>query len=339
VVSNDLLTSAPATHREHRGPAVPGTRVFVLIPTHTTRHLRACLASLAHQQRLPDGVVVTCDTDKPDIGELLDTWWPQVCVKAGRVMPLWHALRPHQGQAQLNQVRNNGLRTLMQHGDGHSGATTSDLVVVLDGDTMLARASLTQHAEARDSGFGLIIPYRVMLGEPTTAAVDPQRVLDIGLDERAFLSPHERTMLKARQRRYSRHLLWRKLGFGKTHKPKIIGGHHAFTIESISKVNGFDEDYIGYRFNDDDMSRRINSLRPMVKTLIACDAIHAFHLWHPVRAPERLEDAPGFARFARRDLPIYAQHGLTSPRQQPEVIVRAVHSPGTVPAPLSSGGR
>lgn len=298
----------------------PGRRVFVLIPTHTTRHLACCLASLAHQRRLPDGVVVTCDNDSAEIANLLAAWWPRVCARAGREIPLWHARRPHQGEAHLNQVRNNGLRALI----GQGGAAGADLVVVLDGDTMLAPDALERHAALRDAGAEYIIPYRVMIDEAPTAGFDAERVLVEGVPVSALLTPHELGLLRHRQRRYRRHLMLSRIGLMKSHKPRLIGGHHAFTIEAARRVNGFDEDYVGYRFNDDDMARRLNRLRPRLKTVIACDSVHAFHLWHAVRAPARLEDAPGWKRFSRSDLPTFAEHGIDSPRSQPHVTVSRI---------------
>src|SRR5215510_3147913 len=105
----------------HDGDAAPtsdhsgSARIHLLIPTHTTRHLAACVASLALQRSLPASVVVSCDTDDPAIGRLLDETWPRVvaAVRArGRtgVPRLIHTFRPHQGQARPSQVRNNGLR-------------------------------------------------------------------------------------------------------------------------------------------------------------------------------------------------------------------------------------
>ena len=295
-------------------------RVFVLIPTHTTRHLACCLASLAHQGRPPDGVVVTCDNDSAELAELLAAWWPRVCARAGREIPLWHTRRPHQGEAHLNQVRNNGLRTLINE----AGAAGRDLVVVLDGDTMLAPDALALHAATRDSGADYIIPYRVLLDEDPTGKIDAEVVLRDGPDVKGMLTAAEMKLLSKRQSRYRRHLLMSRLGLSKPNKPRLIGGHHAMTIATAQRVNGFDEDYVGYRFNDDDMARRLNRLRPRPKTVIACDIIFAFHMWHTIRAPARLQDAPGWTRFNRKDLPIFAEHGITSPRSQPAVQVSRV---------------
>jgi hypothetical protein len=304
--------------------APAGQRVFVLIPTHTTRHLAACLASLAHQTRPPDGVVVTCDNDLPEIAELLRSTWPRVQARAGVSIPMWNARRPHQGLAQLNQVRNNGIRTLISHG----GASGRDLIVIIDGDTMLGTDAIARHAAHRDAGADLNIPYRILLSQAATEELEPERVLTDGVPEAELVTAEERSRLEHRHRRYRRHVLLWRLGLGKKQKPKIIGGHHAFTVDLASRINGFDEDYTGYGFDDDDFSRRGNSLRPRIRIAIAVREIMAYHLWHPVRAPQRQEDASGYVRFSRTDLPLFTAYGLTSPRPQPPVIVEAIASGG-----------
>jgi len=293
-----------------------GQRVFVLIPTHTTRHLAACLASLAHQSRLPDGVVLTCDNDLPEITALVREWWPKVVNRAAGRMPFWHANRPHQGQPRLNQVRNNGLRALI----GWAGAVDSDLVIVLDGDTMLEPRAAEKHAALRDAGAELVIPFRVMLGEGVTAGLMPEALLDSGLPE-TLLTADDVAALRQRHGRYLRQVFLRYFGIGKPQKPKIIGGHHAATIGLLQRVNGFDEQYTGYGFDDDDLSRRINLLRPRARVRIAVRDIMSYHLWHPTRAAGKPAEFSGFARFSQQGLPLRAERGILNPMPQPEVSV------------------
>lgn len=296
-------------------------RPFVLIPTHTTRHLACCLAALAHQTLMPSGVVVTCDTDDPSIAALLDEWWPRVSARSGALVQLWHTFRPHQGKAHLNQVRNNGLRTLRDHG----GITGTDVVVVLDGDTMLAPNALELHAQFAAQGAQLIVPYRFMIDEQSTARVSDTAVLSAGVPRGILVTSTMQKDLQARDARYRRTAWLARLGLAKPHKPKLIGGHHAVVFETLLRANGFDEEYVGYRFNDDDLSRRLRRLRPRVNTRVAVREIEAFHLHHPVRAPERLQDAPGYQRWSRTDLPNRCVRGIDNPLGQPEPTVRRVN--------------
>lgn len=296
--------------------------VYLLIPTHTTRHLAACLASLAHQTHPPRAVVVTCDTDDPAIGALLDAWGPRVheTLSPRGGLELWHTFRPHQGRPQLNQVRNNGFRALREH----AGLSANDLVVVLDGDTMLAPDALRQHKQQLDAGAELVIPYRFMIDEAPSQALDPESVLDRGVPRADLVTPAMEADLARRARRYRRHLRLKRFGLGKPHKPKLIGGHHAVRFDRMLEVNGFDEEYVGYRFNDDDLARRLHQLRPRIDARIAVSTIEAFHLWHPIRAPDRIQEAPGYERWVRTDLPTTCARGIEQALEQPTPVVRRV---------------
>lgn len=313
----------------HGGPqrasgASAQPEVFVLIPTHTTRHLACSLASLAHQEVPPKAVVVTCDTDDPSIGALLDEWWPSVSAKMmekrGVACPLIHTFRPHQGRAQLNQVRNNGLRALRDH--PLARIRPRDLVVVLDGDTMLVPDALKKHQALAAGGVEMVIPYRYLLDEGPTGTIVAGDVLMNGVPRGRLITPEMERDLAKRDRRYRRHLFMNRLGLGKPHKPKLIGGHHAVTFGRLLEVNGFDEEYVGYRFNDDDLSRRLRAVRP--HTAIAVKAIEALHMWHTIRAPDRLQDAPGYQRWIRTDLPTRCARGIENPLEQPAPTVRLV---------------
>ncbi len=310
-------------------------RVFVVIPTHTTRHLACCLASLVHAGGaggagglLPAGVVLSCDVDKPEIAALVDHLWPRACAAAGVRIALWHTCRPHQGVAQLNQVRNNGLRALLET----CAPRTEDVVVMLDGDTMLVPGCLDVHARLAAQGAEMIVPYRAELTEAQTQAfVGPdawQRVAREPATITALFDDVADGKLAARQKRYERHLLWRALGLhtltGKLHKPKMLGGHHAVSFRALKAVNGYDELYRGYRFDDDDLSRRLLSLRPRLNVAIAVSTALAAHLWHPTRATEAPEKSPGFARWSIPNLPTFCEFGIASPQPQPLPTLRQV---------------
>lgn len=312
--------------------AAPGHPVHVVIPTHTTRHLAACLASMAWQCVPPASVILTTDTDSPDIARLVDDWWPRIAAairnRTGRACPLRHVARPHQGEARLNQVRNNGLRTLLA-GLHEDWASPDDLVVILDGDTLLDPEAVAGHAALAASGRDLIIPFRVMLTEQQTSAWTAESALS-GQPEPSWLPPSVRDALRQRQRRYTRQLWLKRFGLTKPHKPKVLGGHHAVRLKALLAVNGYDELYTGYGFDDDDLCRRLfaSSGSPAAVTparvAIACTSLRAYHLWHPTRAAPRIQDTSGFARFSRTDLPIRCERGIDNPLAQPGPSLRFI---------------
>ncbi|MCA9277794.1 MAG: glycosyltransferase family 2 protein [Phycisphaeraceae bacterium] len=302
-------------------------RVFVLIPTHTTRHLRACVASVAGLNPKPDGIVVTCDVIDDSISELLDTTWRECNTHHGPLPKLVHTFREHQGTPMLNQVRNNGLRALDKAFSLHE----DDMVVVLDGDTLLNTDAVAHYQSHAGNRVDLVIPFRVYLTESQTKAIDADALVQHPADIIEPLVPatesNEYQILKTLQTKYAKHLWLREHHLSmliKSHKPKIIGGHHGVRMSALRRVNGYDEQYTKYGFDDDDLCRRLYQLRPRIRAAVAITDIIAMHLWHPTRAPEKATHAPGWERFSRTDLPAFCEHGLTNPVDQPEPIVRII---------------
>lgn len=325
-------------------------QVHLLIATHTTRHLDTCLASLSILAPLPDTVTVTCDVSSSEIEHLLDRVWTRVCAslsRSDRHPPrLFHVSRPHQGRARLNQVRNNGVRAILSH-----GGRTEDLLLVIDGDTTLAPDAIESYQRHLDHKADVVVPYRINLSEDATGFLTADFFLNSPQDAAARLTPNrdQAASLEARDARYRRQL-WQKRWMpliGKRHKPKILGGHHAVRLGPLIEINGYDEEYTGYGYDDDDLARRLHQ-RGGLRWAIAVASIPAFHLWHPTRAPASPTRAEGYTRFTRRDLPVRAVRGIENPIDQPLPRTRQVaglapavsHEPptrstGTAPDPAT----
>lgn len=312
-------------------PATP--RVHLLIPTHVTRHLGPSLASVALQTRPPDSVTLTTDGHGADgsIAELVGEVWPRVASAIRRRSlaspPMVHVARDHQGEPRLNQVRNNGLRAI----ERCFGALDQDLVLVLDGDSVLGPSSVAQHAALAARGVELVIPYRYELDPAQTRAVTVDRVLASG-DGAPWLgqlpTAAQRRELGRRHARYALQWAGRWLGLGeagllKAHKPKTLGGHHSVSVRALRAVNGYDEQFKGFGFDDDDLSRRLHALRPRVRACVAVRSIGAYHLHHETRRPYGVTEGPDYKRF-RKARDVRAVQGWANPSPQPEPSVRWV---------------
>ncbi len=307
--------------------------MWMVIPTHTTRHLEACLAGIAAQQELPDGVVLSCDVAEPEIDAVVDKVWEHVRKVLGERTPGFvQVSRAFQGEPRLNQVRNNGIRAVQEQ----FGLDDSDLVLVVDGDTVLEPGAVAMHRElAREGSDGrgadVVIAYRVNLSPQQTEHLTADQLLDgwgTPDDVHALINDAAQASLANRQQRYERQ---QRLRAGrltrwmvKAHKPKIIGGHHSVKASALRMVNGYDEMFKGNGCDDDDLSRRLYMVKPKLSVQIAVTKIHAFHLWHETRRPWKPGEAPDHARFNQRDREMRAAPGLDNPRDQPEVKMRWV---------------
>lgn len=291
---------------------MPAGAVHLAIPTHTTRHLACTLAGIARQTHSPATVIVTCDGDDPAIGDVIAAWAPRLPCGA------WWLRRPHTGGERLCQIRNNAVRHLTDS----LGIGTGRLLI-LDGDMVLHPDAVARHA-ALGARFDLVYPSRINLDQPATAALDPEAIA--GGAVLTAPTAHERHALTARDGRYLRHLLLRRLRIGPLHKPKLLGGHFSCDLALYARLNGFDECYQGWGFKDDEFAYRAARLRASVKP--ACAAIPAWHLWHPTRQPDApMRTLPTAARFAlRKSLPLVCEHGIRHPLPQPDLA--ATHFPG-----------
>lgn len=297
------------------GVAPHNPELHLILCTHTAMHLRRCLLSCASQQRAANTVTLSCDVESR---EILDTV-QSACDECS--LPITVVQRPHTGKARCSQVRNNAVRALLGADRPPSGDAR---LVFLDGDTCLSHKALALH-ESLGGTSHLISTYRVNLTKEQTE----------GFDEAAFraghapvaLNPAQLQELRTRHARYVRQGLWRRLGLGKAHKPRLIGGHFSVPLAAYLKVNGCDEMYEGYGQEDDDLTRRL--WQAGFPTRVAVRDILVYHLFHPTRAPGDWHAAPGVARFQSKT-PMRAERGVENPVAQGELSAYAFR-PGVPP--------
>lgn len=229
--------------------------------------------------------------------------------------PIRWSRRAHTGAARPAQVRNNGVRAVWQSGL----LRDDDALLFLDGDIVLNDDALEGHRSRMRAGIDLVYTFRTHLTEAQTAAFDAEQYAAKGpLDTFGVLHDPDLVRYGRRNRRHRR-LQW--VPWQATHRPNLIGCHHAIRAREFFRVNGYDEAYFGFASEDDDLSRRLNRLRPQLSTANAVMEIMAYHLWHPSRdTPDRKKEA-AYLRFKRDDQPVFARFGLISPAPQPEVEV------------------
>ncbi len=292
--------------------------VHLIFVTHTDLHLRRALVGAACQTRRADAVVVSCDVVSAAIEAVID--------EAARTLGLTIALvqRPHTGRARCGQARNNAVRALVELGAAGAFAVDArtDRLVFIDGDTV-PRSDLLAVHERLGGPDHLVSTYRVMLTPEQTSAWDETRLHagQPGVD----ITPAQAEELEQRHRRYQRQAMWRRLGLGKPHKPRLIGGHFSVPMRAYLEVNGCDEAYEGYGQEDDDLARRLH--RSGWPSVVAVRQAVVFHQHHPARAPGNWHDAPGVQRFNQRT-PNRAVLGIDHPAPQGAPTVQVFRPDG-----------
>lgn len=173
--------------------------VHVVIPTHTPRHLDAVLVGLARQSTPPASINISCDVVDPAIDRVL----VDCCRRLG--LRVHYIRRAHHGIARLSQVRNNGVRSILQRiapecladtrsairttaepssprhpgrrgspfrgsGEAERSPSLRELVgqvLILDGDMLCPPETVERHG-ALAARHDLVIAHRIMLSPDET---------------------------------------------------------------------------------------------------------------------------------------------------------------------------
>ncbi len=93
-------------------------------------------------------------------------------------------------------------------------------------------------------------------------------------------------------------------------KPKLTGCNIGISREDLEVVNGFDESFVGWGCEDDDLAFRLR--KAGMRIISALGYTHAYHMWHPTdpTQPGKWTDGPNVGRLQQLDRPIRCQSGL-----------------------------
>jgi hypothetical protein len=282
-------------------------KTHVVIPTHTTRHLHRTLLGYATQDQSPTTITVSCDTDDQAIGSLLE----QVVAETG--LTITQVFRARHPEARLAQTRNNGIRSLLKR-----GLEDEDLLIFVDGDCIPAVDFVACHdRQSLDRDF--VIGNYILLDEQTTSGIPSDDTMRSHLEglpnEEQMRSMHEL------QRKARKHQFLRTFGLTKAHKPKILGANTSVRARNVLAINGYDENYLEWGYEDDDFGRRL--YRSGAKSNIAITKAIMLHQWHPTRKGRSWESGSVAQRF-RSKQPTRCTNGIENPLDQHEIHQRTL---------------
>lgn len=255
-------------------------------------HLRLMLAALAGQTRRPDEVVVADDGSDDATADALRA------LAAASPIPCT-VVRQEKDGYRLAAARNLAIR-----------AATGDYLVFADCDIALLPDAVAAHAALAAPG-RILCGNRALLGEEATARLFAASPAPSAADWEAAWRDADATELRIAQALFLRHAALRRWHLARPHKPKVIGCHFSLFLDDVRRINGFDENFVGWGYEDDDFARRL--YKAGIRPASAILAARALHLWHPSLAPQRLQrhrDRPNRAYFRRWHVPAFCANGL-----------------------------
>lgn len=266
-------------------------------------HLERCLASLELQRGVEGRfeVVVTDDGSRDDTLE-------RVAALARRVsFPLRFTTHAHDG-FRLARCRNAGI-----------AASSADYLLFTDGDCVFPPDHLRVHLEERRRGFATAGDC-LRLDRATSARM----TLDlIQRGDIAGLVPAgERRRLRRKAMRAAIYQLLRV-----PMRPRLSGNNIGAWRIDLECVNGFDERFVGWGFEDRDLQRRLAMIGVRPRSVLSRTA--PIHLWHEPHASFS-RDGWGTANrawYSRRRCPAFCVDGLvTWTDHEPSLPLRGTES-------------
>ena len=94
-------------------------------------------------------------------------------------------------------------------------------------------------------------------------------------------------------------------------KPKLTGWNIGVSRDDLESVNGFDESFVGWGCEDDDLAYRLRKVG--VRVASALSYTHAYHMWHPVHVtrPVKWTDGLNVQRL-KHTRPVQCRNGITT---------------------------
>jgi glycosyltransferase involved in cell wall biosynthesis len=204
--------------------------------------------------------------------------------------PLTFTTHEHRG-FQLARCRNEG-----------TAASTAPYLLFTDGDCLLPRDHVRIHLEERRPGW-------ITGGDCLRLDADTSQGIDLAAITHGSYMPRiaseERSRIRWKARR-ARAYEWLRVPM----RPRLSGNNIGIWRSDLERVNGFDEQFVGWGLEDRDLQERLEQIGVRVHSVLHWTA--PIHLWHP--------PAPSFARngestanleyFLHGDRPTFCRSGL-----------------------------
>lgn len=266
-------------------------RAAVIISTYDRPgHLERSLLSLARQSEPGFEVIVADDGSGEETRETVERF------RVASTFPVRHVRQDHRGFRKA-RILNRAVR-----------ATSAEHLLFLDQDVLAPLDWVAVHR-------GRLTPNRFLAGGCVYLSREDSEAMDSpaierGVFERLRRAPRYRAAVRSWRVRRLKHVAYACLG--RPRKPRVLGMNLAVARDLLEKVNGFDERYEGWGWED--VCLRTRMWRAGGRGIGIWSRSIVLHLWHPEDPtklePQAEENERRYDRVRRGELPWRCETGL-----------------------------
>jgi glycosyltransferase involved in cell wall biosynthesis len=252
-----------------------------------SEYLQCCLHSLKNCCQDFDEVVIADDgSNEMVVSEVKKI----ISMYSFPIVHAWHARKG----ARRAATRNNGIR--------HAGG---DYLIFLDADFAVLPGAIKSHVEAAKTGWFAAGRCKYAT-EEQTKRIFTESVSDELLEE-IYRELSDETITKE-HREFIRYGILRRLHLASPRK-QTFGGHFSIHKKDIESVNGYDENYVGWGGEDQDMAMRL--VMAGFRGTSVIPSARLLHLWHPKEiGAKHWREGANVDYFFREKISIYCENGL-----------------------------
>lgn len=276
------------------------TEITLLVSTYQRpRHLRRALLSIAMQRDVAGKMelVVTDDGSQDETRAVVEAFAREVD------FPVRMTTHPSQG-FRLSRCRNEGV-----------AASRAPYLLFTDGDCLLPPDHVAAHLEFRRRG-------TVIAGDCyRLSQAASERISEASIRSGEYVNwvswRQRARMAKKAIRGQIDHVLGCRM------RPRLTGSNIALWREDFERVNGFDENYVGWGLEDRDLQLRLSRIGVSFRPILGRTA--PYHLWHPMHATYSHNNAstPNLDYYRRRFVFTRCRSGLVK-RKLSDLKIRVI---------------
>ncbi|GAB4328057.1 MAG: glycosyltransferase family 2 protein [Flammeovirgaceae bacterium] len=255
--------------------------ISLIITTYNRKDaLELVLMSVMQQTVLPNEVIIADDGSKEDTAQMIKEYAQKFPV------PLKHCWQEDDG-FKLAMIRNKAI-----------AMSNSLYIIMIDGDMVLGKNFVKSHQKVmRPNQF--VQGSRVLLSEKTTQKALKNKFINFNWTTKGILNRFNAMNIPLLSPVFSK----RKL-----HKEGVRGANMAFWKEDVIKVNGFNEEFVGWGREDSEFVLRLLN-NGTVRYNLKFGGV-AFHLYHPENSRNLLNKNDLLLEKAEAEKSKFCQKGI-----------------------------